>query len=137
MTKAYASITINLPVSTCYEFVKNVYHDPKFVSAYRSLYSGMNYSGRVVDSSENQRMVIHEPAMDGLTGMRMSGWTITYDFHELDSETTKIELMIEYGLLLGIMGLSTMHIQAKNEVLGRILALMALEQGNALNSNRE
>lgn len=128
MRKTYIEVDIKVPVSTCYTYVKNSVVCPKFLSAYTELHRGRrDYSGRIVKESENSQLVIHEKAIDTLTGIRFSGWTITYDFESVGETETKVGISIEYSMFMALIGGSTMKGQSINEVLGRVLSLLALE----------
>jgi len=127
MGKVYVPIEIEVPVSTCYSYVKNSLKDPKFIVAYKSLHAGREYSGRIVEDTENRRLAIEESAIDTLTHIRHKGWTITYEFEETGGTTTRIGVSVEYGTFLALMGMTTTKIQSINEVLARITSLLALE----------
>ena len=127
MGKVYVSVEINVPVSTCYSYVKNSLENPKFISAYKNLHDGREYSGRIVEDSQNRQLAIEESAIDTLTRIRHKGWTITYEFEEVDNTKTRIGVSVEYGIFLAIMGMTTTKIQSINEVLARITGLLALE----------
>ena len=128
MRKTYVAVDIEVPVATCYTYVKNSVVNPKFLAAYRELHRGKReYSGRIVKESENRQLVIHESAMDSLTGIRFSGWTITYDFEPVGETKTKVGISLEYSVFLAIAGMSTMKLQSINAVEVRVQSLLALE----------
>lgn len=128
MRKTYASVDIEVPVATCYSYVKNSVGNPKFLAAYRELHRGRReYSGRILNESENRRLVIHEKAIDSVTGISFSGWTITYDFEPVSETKTKVDVSLEYSMFLAFIGMSTMKLQSINEMLGLVQSLLALE----------
>ncbi|RKU25817.1 hypothetical protein C6499_14395 [Candidatus Poribacteria bacterium] len=128
MRKTYASVDIEVPVATCYSYVKNSVGNPKFLAAYRELHRGRReYSGRFLNESENRRLVIHEKAIDSVTGIRFSGWTITYDLEPVSETKTKVDVSLEYSVFMALMGMSTTKLQSINEMLGRGQSLLALE----------
>ena len=85
----------------------------------------------------NRRLVVEEEAIDGLTGIRCRGWTITYDFEDAADGRTRVGISVEYGMFLAFFGLSTAKIQSFNEVLKRVNCLLALEQGTETATPRE
>ena len=128
MGATYVAVDIKVPVSTIYSYVKDSIVDPKFLTAYRHLQQGKRgYSGRIVQETENRQLVIHEKAIDSVTGIRFSGWTITYDFESISETETKVEVSIEYSVFMALVGVSTMKGQSINEILGRVQSLIALE----------
>lgn len=128
MRKTHIAVDIEVPVATCYSYVKNSIIDPKFRAAYREIHQGKReYSGRIVKGYENRQLVIHEKALDSVTGIRFKGWTITYDFEPVSETKTKVAVSVEYSMFLAFMGMSTMKLQSINEVLGRLQPLLALE----------
>ena len=128
MRKTYVSVDIEVPVATCYSYVKNSVINPKFLTAYRELHQGRReYSGRIVKEFENHQLVVHEKAIDSLTGIRFKGWTITYDFEPVSETKTKVGVSVEYSMFLAFMGMSTTKLQSVNEILGRVQLLLALE----------
>jgi len=134
MGKTYTSIEIDLPSGDCFSYVKNSLKSPKFVAVYKTLHEGREYSGQIVEESENQRLVIEESAIDSVTRIRHSGWTITYDFEEIAPTKTRVAVSIEYGIFLALMGMTTTKAQSINEVLSRVNSLIALEHGQELAS---
>ncbi|UCG56025.1 MAG: hypothetical protein JSU70_14275 [Phycisphaerales bacterium] len=129
MGKTYASVEIHVPVSKCYSYVRNSLKDPKFVTAYRTLHNGRDYSGRVVSETQNRQLVIEERAIDSMLAFRHKGWSIKYDFQETGRGTTRVAVSVEYGALLAFMAMTTAKLQSVNEVLTRINSLIALECG--------
>ena len=128
MRKTDIAVDIEVPVATCYSYVKNSIIEPKFLAAYRELHQGKReYSGRIVKEYENRQLVIQEKAIDSVTGIRFKGWTITYDFEPVSETKTNVAVSIEYSMFLAFMGMSTMKLQSINEVLGRLQPLLGLE----------
>ena len=128
MRKTYVSVDIEVPVATCYSYVKNSVINPKFLAAYRELHRGRReYSGRIVKESENRQLVMHTLAIDSVTGIRFKGWTVTYDFEPVSETKTKVGVSVEYSMFLAFMGMSTMKLQSISEILGRVQSLLALE----------
>ena len=128
MRKTYVSVDIEVPVATCYSYVKNSIINPKFLAAYSELHRGRReYSGRIVKESENRQLVMHTLAIDSVTGIRFKGWTVTYDFEPVSETKTKVGVSVEYSMFLAFMGMSTMKLQSINEILGRVQSLLALE----------
>ena len=128
MRKTYATVDIEVPVATCYSYVKNSMVNPKFLAAYRELHQGRReYSGRIAKESENRQLVIHESGIDSITRIRFKGWTITYDFEPMGETKTKVDISVEYSMFLAFMGMSTIKLQSINEMLGRMQSLLALE----------
>ena len=137
MARTYVSVEIGLPAAMCYTYVKGSVNHPKFLAAYRSLFSGRECSARIVEDSGNRRLVVEQQAIDGLTGIRFSGWTVTYDFEDAADGRTRVGISVEYGMFLALTGLSTMKMQSINAVLGRVNCLLALEQGTETATPRE
>ena len=128
MRKTDIAVDIEVPVATCYSYVKNSVVNPKFSAVYRELHQGKRqHSGRIVRESENRQLVIDTLAIDGLTSIRFKGWTITYDFEPMNETKTKVAVSVEYSMFLAFMGMSTMKLQSINEVLARVQSLLALE----------
>jgi hypothetical protein len=127
MGKTCGEIDVQVPVARCYSFVKDSVQNPKFLSAYKDLHSGREYSGRIAEEAENRRLVIEESGMDSVTRIRHKGWTIIYDFEAVSETKTKIGISVEYGTFLALMGATTTKLQSVNEVLARVAALLALE----------
>ena len=128
MRKTDIAVDIEVPMATCYSYVKNSIIDSKFRAVYRELHQGKReYSGRIVKESKNRQLVIQEKAIDSVTGIRFKGWTITYDFEPVSETKTKVAISVEYSMFLAFMGMSTMKLQSINEVLGRLQPLLALE----------
>ena len=128
MRRTHIAVDIEVPVTTIYSYVKNSVINPKFLAAYNELHRWKReYSGRIVKESENRQLVIQVKAIDGITGIRHSGWTITYDFESISKTKTKVGVSVEYSLFLAFMGMSTMKLQSINEALACLLPLLALE----------
>lgn len=128
METTHVTVDIKVPVTTCYSYVKNSVVDPTFLAAYKELHQGRReYSGRIVKESENRQLVIQEKAIDSVTNIRFSGWTITYDFESVGETETKVGISIEYSAFIAFMGMSTMKLQSINEILGQVQSLLALE----------
>ena len=128
MRKTHIAVDIEVPVATCYSYVKSSVVNPKFSTVYRELHQGRReYSGRIVKESENRQLAIHTLAIDGLTGIRFKGWTTTYDFEAVSETKTKVTVSVEYSMFLAFMGMSTMKLQSINEVLAAVQSLLALE----------
>ena len=128
MRKTCVSVDIEVPVATCYSYVKNSVVNPKFLAAYRELHQRRRESSeRIVKESENGQLVIHTLAIDSVTGIRFKGWTITYDFKSVSKTKTKVGISVEYSMFLAFMGMSTTKLQSISEALGRVRLLLALE----------
>ena len=137
MGKTYASVEIELPPGICYSYVKNSLKSPKFVAAYKTLHEGREYSGQIVEDSENQRLVIEESGIDSVTRIRHKGWTTTYDFEEIAPTKTRVGVSVKYGTFLAIMSMTTAKGQSNNAVLSRIESLIALEHRQELASHEQ
>src|SRR5262249_37508404 len=70
-----------------------------------------------------------EDGYDTLTNLRLNGWAVTFTLTRLDELRTRVGISVEYGLMLAVLGLTTMRAQAENEILSWIRALLALERG--------
>jgi|GEM_PF-1429193 hypothetical protein len=137
MARTYVSVEIGIPAAMCYTYVKGSVNHPKFLAAYKSLFSGRECSARIVEDSGNHRIVIEETATDSLTGVRFSGWTVTYDFEDAADGRARVGISVEYGIFMALCGLTMMKMQSINEVLGRVNSLLALEQGTETATPRE
>ena len=127
MGKSSAVVEVSAPTDKCYGFVKESVANPKYLKVYQGLHPGKDYSGRIIDDIENCRIAIEESGIDSVTKIRLKGWTIKYDFEEIDGSSTKVTISVEYGALLAIGGLTTAKGQSINEILARVTALLALE----------
>lgn len=127
MGESNAVVEVKVPIDKCYAFVRDSIANPKYLSVYQNLHPGRNYSGKIVDDIENSRLVIEESGIDSVTRMRHKGWTIKYDFEDVDGQNTRATISVEYGTFLAIMGMTTTKIQSINEILARVNALLALE----------
>lgn len=132
MGNTSAQIEIEVPLGPTFDFVKDAVTNPQYLKIYETLSNGKPYSGRIIEESSGHHLLIQEASVDGLTNIRLPGWTIRYDFEEVSSSKTKVTITIEYGALLAILGMSTVHGQSINEVLARITNLLALERGRTL-----
>jgi carbon monoxide dehydrogenase subunit G len=129
MPRASASVRVHVPISVCHGWVHGSVREERYLSAYSHVRGGKQYSGQVVESQPPQRVVIAERGYDPLSGHSSQGWAITYRFSEAGAGVTEVEVSVEYGMGLALLGLGTMGAQAQNEVLNRISALLALEHG--------
>jgi hypothetical protein len=129
MPRVSASVTVRVPISVCYGCVHGSVREERYLSAYSRLRNGKRYSGQIVESQPPRRIVIEERAQDPLTGASFQGWTILYGFSDVGAGVTEVEVSVEYGAGLALLGFGTMGPQAQNEVLNRISALLALEHG--------
>ena len=128
MPKTHVTVDIEVPVATCYSYVKNSVTNPKFLAAYRELHQGRReYSGRIAQESENRQLVIHTLAIGSTTRIRFKGWKVTYDFEPVSETKTKVGISVEYSTFLAFMGMSTMKLQSINEILAEVHSLLALE----------
>jgi hypothetical protein len=127
MRKSNATVEINAPASICYGFVKESVANPKYLAVHQDLHLGHDYSGRVIDDIENRRIVIEEPSIHSVTKTVHKGWTIKYDFQDVDGNTTKVAISVEYGTAVAVAGMTTVKGQSINEILLRVTALLALE----------
>lgn len=127
MPITYVEVNIKVPTATVYSYVKNSVVAPKFLTAYKDLHLRGTYSGQIIQETENCQLLIHEKAIDSLTGIRFAGWTITYDFESVGEIETKVGVSIKYSVFMALLGISTMKLQSINEILGRVQSLLALE----------
>jgi hypothetical protein len=128
MRRTHIAVDIEVPVTTIYSYVKNSVVNPKFLAAYNELHRWKReYSGQIVKESENRQLVIHEKAIDSVTGIRFSGWTITYDFESVGETKTKVGVTLEYSAFMAFVGMSTMKLQSINAVKAAVQSLLALE----------
>jgi len=127
MGESNAIVEIQAPTAKCYGFVKESVANSKYLAAYQSLHPGKDYSGRIIDDIENRRIIIEESSIDSITKTRHKGWTIKYDFEDVDGNSTKVTISVEYGTLLAIGGMTTAKSQSINEILSRVTAMLALE----------
>jgi hypothetical protein len=129
MPRASASVTVHVPISLCHGCVESLVREERYLSAYSRLRDGKHYSGRIVESEPPQRIVIEEQGHDPLTGNSSQGWTIEYRFAKVGAGVTEVDIGVEYGIGLALLGMGTMEAQAQNTILDRISALLALEHG--------
>ena len=128
MPKTHVTVDIEVPVATCYSYVKNSVVNPKFLAAYKDLHRGKRaYSGRIVQETENRQLVIHEQGLNITTGTHYGGWTITYDFESVSETKTKVGILIEYSVFMTFLAMFTLKAQSINEILGRVQLLLTLE----------
>ncbi len=127
MGESNSIVEINAPVSRCYTFVKQSVANPKYLAVYQGLHAGRDYSGRIIDDVKNHRIAIEEASIESLTKTRHKGWTIKYDFEDVDGTSTRVTISVEYGTLLAIGGMTSTKGQSINEILSRVTALLALE----------
>lgn len=127
MGESNATIEIKASAAQCYGFTRESVTHPKYVTVYKSLHSGKEYSGQIVDDIENRRIVIEESGIDSVTKIRHKGWTIKYDFKAAGANSTHVTISVEYGTFLAIAGMTTTKLQSINEILARTTALLALE----------
>lgn len=130
MKRIAASVTVALPADLCYRVAEQSYADERWKAAYASLRPGKSYSGRVTARNPGRRLVIEVGTIDALSGTQAptSGYRVAYNFTP-DGQRTRVEIEVEYELLLAVAGLGTMEAQATNEVLHRLAAMVALEAG--------
>ncbi|WP_018971181.1 hypothetical protein [Rubritalea marina] len=127
MGKVNVQIEIQAPITACYTYVKESVIAPRYLSIYRELHHGKHYSGKIVQDHALQHLVITEQGYDSMSKLRHKGWTISYAFEALGENSTKVEVTVAYGWFLALMGMTTTKIQAINEMMGRVSALLALE----------
>lgn len=130
MKRIAASVAVALPADLCYRVAEQSYADERWQSAYATLRPGKRYSGHVTAREPGRRLVIEVGSIDGPTGTQMPtfGYRITYRFSP-EGQRTRVEIAVEYELLLAVAGLGTMEGQAANEILHRLAAIVALEAG--------
>ena len=130
MKRIAAGITVALPADLCYRVAEQSYADERWKAAYASLRPGRSYSGHVTARDPGRRLVIEVGSVDGVTGAQMPtfGYRIAYNFFP-EGLRTRVEIEVEYEMLLAVAGLGTMEGQATNEVLHRLAAMVALEAG--------
>ena len=132
MKRVAASVTVALPPELCYRVAEQSYADERWQAAYTSLRPGRTYSGRVTARSPGRRLVVDVGSVEGLTGTQRPtfGYRVAYNFSP-DGQRTRVEVEVEYEILLAMAGMGTMEGQATNEVLHRLAAMVALEAGYA------
>ena len=130
MKRIAASVTVALPADLCYRVAEQPYADERWRAAYASLRPGRTYSGHVTARDPGRRLVIEVGSIEGLTGTQYStfGYRITYTFSP-EGQRTRVEVAVEYEMLLAMAGMGTMEGQATNEVLHRLAAMVTLEAG--------
>jgi hypothetical protein len=130
MKRIAASVTVALPADLCYRVAEQSYADERWRAAYASLRPGRSYSGHVTTRDPGRRLVIEIGTIDGMTGTQVpaAGYRITYTFSP-DGQRTRVEIAVEYEMLLAVTALGMMEGQATNEVLHRLAAMVALEAG--------
>jgi hypothetical protein len=130
MKRIAASVTVALPADLCYRVAEQSYADERWRTAYASLRPGKVYSGHVTARDPGRRLVIEVGTIDNITGTQMPtfGYRIAYNFFP-EGQRTRVEIEVEYELLLAVAGMGTMEGQATNEVLHRLAAMVALEAG--------
>jgi len=130
MKRIAASVTVALPADLCFRVAEQSYADERWRAAYAALRPGRSYSGHVTARDPGRRLVIEVGSIDGMTGTQRttSSYRITYTFSP-EGQRTRVEIAVEYEMLLAVAGLGTMEGQATNEILHRLAAIVALEAG--------
>ena len=130
MKRIAASVAVALPAELCYRVAEQSYADERWRSAYATLRPGRSYSGRVAERDPGRRLVVEVGSIDGPSGTQMPtfGYRVTYRFSP-EGQRTRVEVAVEYEMLLAVAGLGTMEGQASNEILHRLAAMVALESG--------
>ena len=127
-----SKIVVAAPLSTCYRLAYTWALDPRRHSTYRDVFPGRTYSGRIIFEEPNSRFIIREGDIDSLTKMTgLSGWSVTYDFRKHESGGTEVEISVDYGVGLAVLSIGTASVQASNEIIHRVTALLALQDGIA------
>ena len=132
MKKVSGAISVRVPSAECFDYVHRSVSDDRLLAAYAALRGSSPYSGRVVEAGRPHRLRIVENTVDSLMekqGVFSTGWTISYSFAPRGADSTFVEIAVEYDLVTAALGLSTTEGQARNEILHRINALLALEAG--------
>jgi hypothetical protein len=129
MARVTGAVTLNLPADRCYAYLRDSVRDERFLEAYAELRAPLKYSGDVTAIEHGRRVTISEDGYDTLTNLRLNGWAVTFTLTRLDELRTRVQISVEYGLMLAVLGLTTMRAQAENEILSWIRALLALERG--------
>jgi hypothetical protein len=125
-----ASVSVAVPAEVCYRVAEHSYDDERWHAAYASLRPDKRYSGHVSAREPGRRLELTVGSIDGPTGAQMPtfGYRVTYSFAP-DGERTRVEVAVDYEMLLAVAGMGTMEGQATNEVLHRLAAMVALEAG--------
>jgi hypothetical protein len=129
MARVTGAVTLNMPTDRCYAYLRDSVRDDRFLQAYAELRAPLKYSGDVTAVEHGRRVTISEDGYDTLTNLRLNGWAVTFTLTRLDELRTRVQISVEYGLMLAVLGLTTMRAQAENEILSWIRALLALERG--------
>lgn len=130
MRRLSVAIPINVPLNVVRRFVKELADDESLAQAYYKL-RGTPSPSRVVEATQ-QRVTIYEPTFDPSIkahGLLQTGWTVSYDLQPQSPGKTFIEVGIEYNRLTAMMGMGLIKVQAQNELIHRVSALLAFERG--------
>jgi len=128
MGQVSASVTIELPIARCYEYVKSSVTNEKYLNACRQVWR-REYSGRITRDEPRRHLTIEEGAVSILRMLRPGTWRVTYSFNPVGDSKTEIRLLGDYGLALALLTFPTTRLQIQNELLHRVCELLALEAG--------
>jgi hypothetical protein len=131
MTRIAAHVDVAVPAELCLAAVQQSLVDDRWRAAYRALRPGREYSGWVKVLVPGRRLELTVAALDPVSGKRSHalGYRVTYDFTPTAEGRTRVEVGVEYGFLAALGGLGLLKPQAQNELLFRLMAMLALETG--------
>src|SRR5262249_46220911 len=129
MPRVACTLMVHLPLERCYRYVQTSLREPRFLKAYTDLRSPLEYSGEVTALELGRRITITEFVYATLTRIRVNGWEAPFTFTPMEETRTAIKIAVEYGVMLALLGFTTMRAQAENEILSWVRSFLALEQG--------
>lgn len=128
MAEVSATVTVEVPLARCYEYVKTSVGNEKFQEACREVWR-REYSGRVTHDDPQKLLTVTEGGVSLLKALRPGGWHVSYSFTGLNESTTEIRLSGEMSFGLALLAFPMARRQAQNEILHRIRELLAFEAG--------
>ncbi|MBI4604463.1 MAG: hypothetical protein HY721_21080 [Planctomycetes bacterium] len=123
-----ATITIEVPVARCYEYVKGSVPNEKFQKACWQVWK-REYSGRITQDDPQKLLTVTESGVSLLRRLRPSGWRVSYSFNGLSESVTEIRVSGEMSLGLAVLAFPLARLKAQNEILQKVRELLAFEAG--------
>lgn len=130
MGKVSYTVELEVPVDKCYSNIKRCLMNERFKKVCSDLVSP-KYIPVIIDETENEKISIKEIAFDPITGLTLKSISMihSYTFEPISENKTRINILIEYSLLVALSGFGTVKALAKDKVIGIVNSLIAYENG--------
>ena len=128
MGRVSVTVTIDVPVAQCYQYIKGSVLNEKFQEACSQLWQ-REYSGRITQDDPQKVLTVEEGGVSFLRKLRPGSWRVSYSLRGLSESATEIRISGDLSFGLSVLTFPYTRLKAQNELLHKIRELLAFEAG--------